>query len=83
MNGTVLESNKVFLVLQYVNKEDHTHEVQGIFSSEQKAIKACLDNNHCYGCFTLDEVLPIQTVEIESGWKFPTMDINSINREGD
>ena len=74
MNGVVLNSNKVFVVLQYVgdSQTDHTHEIQGVFSDEQKAIKACLDDNHCYGQFTLDEVLPLETVEIESGWVYPT-----------
>lgn len=44
-------------------------DVQGIFSTEEKAIVACRDYNYCYRPFNIDEELPKKSTF--DGWIFP------------
>jgi len=37
---------------------DHLFEIQGVFTSEEKAIAACRDENYGYGPEVLDQELP-------------------------
>jgi len=53
-----------FLVLQYKPKKDDKwdYEVQGIFSTKEKAIKACRDRNYSIMSLELDKSLPHKTI---------------------
>ena len=51
---------KVFLVCEWVHTEEMTDRTQphiemiGVFSTEEKAVNACLTEHHFYGEFDLD-----------------------------
>ena len=63
----MLQEKKVilWLVLQYKPKKNETwnHEVQGIFSTKEKAIKACRDRNYSYMPLELNKSLPHRTTK--------------------
>lgn len=64
----------VYLVMQQPQGSDDNAfatEISGIFSSEEKAIKACRDNKYVYTKMTLDEQFPDETVNVVE-WRWPT-----------
>ena len=54
----------LWFVGQYKEKKD-TFEIQGIFSTEERALKACKDRNYFIHPLMLDEELPHETTK----WK--------------
>ena len=56
----------VWLVEQW--KDDGLHELQGIFSSKEKAVDACALDTFCVTRVVLDEALPIETVQRTYCW---------------
>jgi hypothetical protein len=53
--------DKVYVVGQFIKETEDgpVWEMQGVFSSEEKAVKACSDNdNYFVGPLNLDEELP-------------------------
>ncbi len=61
---------KLYLVGQY--KEDKSTEIQGIFDSKDKAITACRNENFWWMRLTLNEELPIDTIETpDEDFDFP------------
>ena len=53
---------KLYTVLQITNEEANAFELGGIFSTEEKAIKACRDDNFCYIINELDYEYPLESV---------------------
>lgn len=63
----------VYIVGQY--KENANWEFQGVFSTEEKAIEACVNDSYFIGPATLDRTLPEETCE----WKNAYLPIREIN----
>jgi hypothetical protein len=49
---------------------DHLFEIQGVFTSEEKAIAACRDENYGYGPEVLDQELPHEST-VWPGYRYP------------
>lgn len=62
---------KVFLVLKAKNTNGgkFDFEIQGIFSTEERAAAACRGCNFSYEAFTVDEEMPVEAVV--GNWTFP------------
>ena len=67
-----------YLVMEWVysDKEAPILEVNGIFSSKEKAIEACLTENYFYGEFEIDKAFH------EKGEPWPTKDAYPIKENG-
>lgn len=55
-------TKKVYYVGQWVEHLPHQWEIQGIFSTEEKAVKACTHDTYFVTEANLDEELPHETV---------------------
>jgi len=56
---------KVYLVMQQPegsDRESEFSEISGIFSSSNKAIKACRNQRYCYAEVILDHQFPDETI---------------------
>lgn len=64
------EKSELWLCAKLVDKP-HWWELQGIFSSEQKAEAACHNERYFIGMLRLDEELPQETFHELLGQRFP------------
>ncbi len=65
----------VYLVYQDLGEgtgEDRW-ELQGVFTTESKAIDACVEENYGYGPMVLDVLLPKEKIEWE-GYRYPLLE---------
>jgi hypothetical protein len=61
-------SKEFFIVIDYIENtpKGSISDIQGVFSSEDAAVAACITENHCImGPFRLDEMLPDKITAVE------------------
>lgn len=66
------KTNQVFMVIQ-IRGHRRTFELQGVFSTEEKAIDACRSSKYAYRPFDLDAEAPDETVETDD-WVYPLLE---------
>jgi hypothetical protein len=62
---------KLYLVMQYHRGEENPWDVQGVFSTEERAIAACHTSKFIYRELVLDEEQPLEQ-GYEDVWVAPT-----------
>ncbi len=63
---------QVYFVGQHSEDDSKPWEIQGVFSSHDKAVAACYDDKYFILELEVDKELPRETSPMDSAFEFPT-----------